>query len=94
LTMIPFTEADVQSWCGATAFGREGPVPRLQSLAEIYTTDAVCHLISKPKSTPKATVEAGNDMNGLEIGFHLDGVEEQELRNILRSLMEKKYHKF
>lgn len=69
-------------------------VPRLQHKVEIYTTDSVRALLSKSKGTPRATVEVGSDVNWLEVGFQLEGMDERELRLILRSLIEKKkYHR-
>nr|WP_275983632.1 DEAD/DEAH box helicase [Paenibacillus hamazuiensis] len=71
-----------------------GGLEQLQRIADVFASPAVQAARSSRGLRPRATVDANSDMNWLEVRFDLDGVEEKELVQLLRSLVEKKrYHR-
>ncbi|WCK55214.1 DEAD/DEAH box helicase [Aneurinibacillus sp. Ricciae_BoGa-3] len=69
-------------------------VPQLQKLGEVYITPALKSAIHQTSRRPKASVDVDSKTEWLEIHFDLEGIEEQEIRNILLSVVEKKkYHR-
>lgn len=70
-------------------------VPKLQKYVQIYATTAVRNRIYKENPKPRIRVKAPKERtNWLEFKFEMDGVSEQEIRDILLALEEKrKYYR-
>ncbi|MCA1293652.1 DEAD/DEAH box helicase [Paenibacillus sp. alder61] len=65
-------------------------LPRLEDEMEIYLSSAVKSMFTDRKSRPRIKADLGSNLDWLEISFELDGVDEKELRRIMRSIVEKK----
>ncbi len=70
-------------------------LPKLQDLVQIYATTAVRNRIFKENSKPRIRVKVQKERtNWLEFKFQLDGIPDQEIREILDALEEKrKYYR-
>ena len=69
-------------------------VPQLQKRVEIFATSAVKAQMHPGLTTPKVTVDMDSRHDWLEFKFDIDGIPEQEIRHLLKSLEEKsKYHR-
>ncbi len=69
-------------------------VPQLQKLVEVFATTAVKARIHPGLTTPKITVDMDSRHDWLEFKFDIDGIPEQEIRHLLKSLEEKsKYYR-
>lgn len=69
-------------------------VPQLEQLAKIYATSAVKARIFKGYSPPNLSVKWDERTNWMEFKFQLDGIPESEIRDVIRSVEEKrKYHR-
>jgi superfamily II DNA or RNA helicase len=65
-------------------------IPLLEQKAEIYMTNSAKSLISfeRPAPVTKIDVDTGGDL--LQIGFDIEGIDEQDIKQILHSVVEKK----
>ncbi|OAB44914.1 DEAD/DEAH box helicase [Paenibacillus antarcticus] len=69
-------------------------VPQMQKLVEVYATTAVKARIHYGLTSPKITVDMDSRHDWLEFKFDIDGIPEQEIRHLLKSLEEKsKYYR-
>ena len=70
-------------------------LPKLQKLAHIYATTAVRNRIFRGESHPQIRVKVKKERtNWLEFKFEMDGISEQQIRDILTALAEKrKYYR-
>lgn len=69
-------------------------VPQLEQLLKIYATSAVKVRLYRGTIPPRVTVSMDERTEWLQFKFDMDGIPDAEVRNILRSLEEKrKYHK-
>ncbi|MCC3379089.1 SNF2 helicase associated domain-containing protein [Paenibacillus farraposensis] len=69
-------------------------VPQLEKLLAIYATGAVKAKINNTLPVPRARVEWDEHTDLLEFTFDIDGIPESEVRQLLKSLNEKKrYHR-
>ncbi|WP_026771502.1 DEAD/DEAH box helicase [Sediminibacillus sp. JSM 1682029] len=70
-------------------------LPKLQKLARVYTTTAVRVRVVKENIFPRIRVKLHKDrMNWLEYKFELDGIADDQVRELLHDLEEKrKYHR-
>ncbi|MFC4802941.1 SNF2 helicase associated domain-containing protein [Neobacillus sp. GCM10023253] len=70
-------------------------VPRLQKLAQIYATTAVRSRIFRENVFPKIRVKVKRERtNWLEFKFEMDGISDNQIRDILEALEEKrKYYR-
>ncbi|GED70342.1 helicase SNF [Brevibacillus reuszeri] len=69
-------------------------VPELEKLVSVYATTAVKIRLHTGQMAPKVMVDVKERTNWLELSFELDGIPETEIRQLIKSLEEKrKYHK-
>lgn len=69
-------------------------VPQLEELARIYATSAVKERLYAGNPSPNISAELDERTNWLEFRFRMDGIPESEIRDVIRSLAEKrKYHR-
>lgn len=65
-------------------------LPSMEGIAEIYTTPAI-RAFARPKPyRPKMRAEVDGKTDWLEIRFDIDGLHEDEIRNVMRGVQEKK----
>lgn len=65
-------------------------LPRLDDYVEIYMTDGVEELLAAESYAPKTSIDIDDATNLLDISFSMEGIEQQEVENILKSVIEKK----
>jgi superfamily II DNA or RNA helicase len=69
-------------------------VPQLEKLVQVYATSAVKLKLYRGDAQPKVKVEMDERTDWLEFQFDMDGISESEIRDLLKSLEEKrKYHR-
>lgn len=69
-------------------------VPQLEKLMDVYATTSVKLRLHTGYVPPKMTVTVDERTKWLEFQFDMDGIPESEIRNLLKSLEEKrKYHR-
>ncbi|MBN3526989.1 DEAD/DEAH box helicase [Paenibacillus apiarius] len=69
-------------------------VPQLEQLVQVYATSAVKERICTEHAPPKITVDVDDRINWLEFRFDMEGIPETDIRNLLKSLEEKrKYYR-
>ena len=70
-------------------------VPKLQKLTQIYTTTAVRNRVIREKAQPKIRVKVKKERtNWLELKFEMTGIADDEVRDLLTVLEEKrKYYR-
>ena len=65
-------------------------LPKLEHIAEVYVTPAIKRMVHSGNRPPKIKVDTDNSMNWLEVSFEMDAMSEEELKEILLSVIEKK----
>ncbi|MBY0206791.1 DEAD/DEAH box helicase [Paenibacillus cucumis (ex Kampfer et al. 2016)] len=65
-------------------------LPELEKLADIYMPNAVKAMMPTYPVPPKVRADLGRGLDWLEISFEMEGVDEQELQELMRSIVEKK----
>lgn len=68
-------------------------LPELEQHAEIYATAAIQEVMELPHTaygSPKSTVNVKGDSSWLEIGFRMDGLDLNEIQQLIHAIMEKK----
>lgn len=65
-------------------------MPRLEDKTEIFLTSAVRSFLLSDKHTPVTKIDVDSSGNWLEVSFDMAGIEQEEIRNILQSVVEKK----
>ncbi|GGM24111.1 helicase SNF [Paraliobacillus quinghaiensis] len=70
-------------------------LPEMQQLAQVYTTTAIRNRIVKANSFPKIRVKFKRERtNWLEFKFEMDGIRDDDIRDLLEALEEKrKYYR-
>ena len=69
-------------------------VPQLEQLARIYATSAVKERLFVEYPPPRIEVKADERTHWLEFRFRMDDIPEDQIREVIRSLVEKrKYHR-
>ncbi|WP_042357132.1 DEAD/DEAH box helicase [Bacillus rubiinfantis] len=70
-------------------------VPKLHKLVQIYATTAVRNRLSRESFHPRINIKVKKErMNWLEFKFSMDGINEQQIREVLAALEEKrKYYR-
>lgn len=69
-------------------------VPQLEKLVEVFATSAVKVRLIAPSTPPKIRADLDERTDWLEFHFDMEGIPESEIRNLLRSLGEKrKYYR-
>ncbi|GKX30282.1 helicase [Vallitalea longa] len=69
-------------------------LPRLQQLATVYYSESFKNIHIKEDFNMQGGIRLSQDSNMLEISFNIDGIDEEELVSIIKSLKEKKrYYK-
>lgn len=67
-----------------------GILPQLDNDVEIYATNSVKTVMRTVEYQPKARLDIDVGTNWLEVSFDMEGMDEQEIQNLLRNLVEKK----
>jgi SNF2 family DNA or RNA helicase len=67
-----------------------GILPLLDNDVEIYATNSVNNVMKASQYQPKARLDVDLGTNWLEVSFDMEGMDEQEIQKLLRSLVEKK----
>ncbi|WP_346222313.1 SNF2 helicase associated domain-containing protein [Heyndrickxia faecalis] len=65
-------------------------LPQLEEEAEVYIAGAIKSYFQTSHYTPLTSVDMDTSGNFLEVNFDMDGIDEEEIRNVLRSVIEKK----
>ncbi len=65
-------------------------LPRLEGQAEILLTNAVKSLILPDRQAPVTNIEVDSSGNWLEVSFDMAGIDQERIRHILQSVVEKK----
>ena len=65
-------------------------VPKLHRLAEVYMTDGVKSLLQYKEHEPVTKIDMDSGGHLLEISFDMEGIDGQEVKEILQSVVEKK----
>nr|WP_154984695.1 DEAD/DEAH box helicase [Paenibacillus xylanexedens] len=65
-------------------------LPEFEKLADIYMPNAVKAMMPTYPVPPKVRADLGRGLDWLEISFEMEGVDEQELQELMRSIVEKK----
>jgi SNF2 family DNA or RNA helicase len=65
-------------------------LPCLEGKAEVFLTNAVRSLILPEKPSPVTNIEVHSSGNLLEINFSMEGIHQEEIYNIMQSVIEKK----
>jgi hypothetical protein len=65
-------------------------LPQLDNDVEIYATNSVKTVMRTVEYQPRARLDIDAGTNWLEVSFEMEGMDEQEIQNLLRNLVEKK----
>jgi SNF2 family DNA or RNA helicase len=65
-------------------------LPPLEKVAEVYITPSLKSMMHRSLHPPKVKVDVDSKTQWLDIDFDLEGIDEQEIRHILQSVVEKK----
>ncbi|BBI32510.1 DEAD/DEAH box helicase [Cohnella abietis] len=65
-------------------------LPQLGDDVEVYATSSVKNVMRTVDYQPKARLDVDVGTNWLEVSFDMEGMDEQEIQNLLRNLVEKK----
>lgn len=65
-------------------------LPELEKQVEIYMPSAVKAMVQSYSTQPKVRADLGRGLDWLEISFEMEGVDEQELQELMRRIVEKK----
>ena len=65
-------------------------LPELDQHVELFLTSEIQNLITEYEPIPSATVNVQGDSNLLEIGFDISGVDDEEVSEMLKAVIEKK----
>ncbi|WP_128103700.1 DEAD/DEAH box helicase [Paenibacillus sp. DCT19] len=65
-------------------------LPELEGFVDIYMPHAVKAMMQSYPTPPKVRADLGKGLDWLEISFEMEGIDELELREIMRSIVEKK----
>lgn len=65
-------------------------LPELEKKVDIYIPNAVKAMVQSYPTPPKVRADLGKGLDWLEISFEMEGVDELELQEIMRSIVEKK----
>ncbi|WP_280770246.1 SNF2 helicase associated domain-containing protein [Salipaludibacillus daqingensis] len=69
-------------------------VPKLSELFHLYATSALRNIVHQPEERPSVKVETNEKLNLLDVEFEIDGVSDEELSQVLESLLDnKKYYR-
>lgn len=67
-----------------------GILPQLDNDVEIYATHSVKDVMRAAQYQPRARLDVDVGTNWLEVSFDMEGMDDQEIQNLLRNLVEKK----
>lgn len=65
-------------------------LPRMEEMAEVFLTERVRALFSERRYTPRVKADLSADLDWLDISFEVDDLSNDEIRNIMRSIVEKR----
>ncbi|WP_440131297.1 DEAD/DEAH box helicase [Paenibacillus xylanexedens] len=65
-------------------------LPELEKQVDIYMPNAVKAMVQAYPTPPKVRADLGRGLDWLEISFEMEGVDEQELQELMRRIVEKK----
>ncbi|WP_440113346.1 DEAD/DEAH box helicase [Paenibacillus sp. QZ-Y1] len=67
-------------------------LPELEKQVDIYIPNAVKAMVQSYPTPPKVRADLGKGLDWLEISFEMEGVDELELQELMRSIVEKKLY--
>ncbi|MGG1649776.1 SNF2 helicase associated domain-containing protein [Paenibacillus sp. NRS-1780] len=65
-------------------------LPELEGLTEVYISQSARNIRYKQQSRPKIKAELTSELDWFNVSFELEGMNQQELRDIMFGIMEKK----
>ncbi|WP_018663041.1 DEAD/DEAH box helicase [Heyndrickxia acidiproducens] len=65
-------------------------LPKLEDIAEVYIAGGVKSYFQTSRYSPVTSVDIESGGNFLEVHFDMDGIDKNEIRNVLQSVVEKK----
>ncbi|CAM3756293.1 DEAD/DEAH box helicase [Cohnella lubricantis] len=65
-------------------------LPQLEKLTRVTATEVMKTALLQPLAQPKLTIDVDAHTQWLEVSFDMEGIDEEEIRDILRTLVEKK----
>ncbi|HLR01278.1 MAG TPA: DEAD/DEAH box helicase [Virgibacillus sp.] len=65
-------------------------LPVLEDHVELFLTGSIRNMIVENEPNPHTSVHVESSSNLLEIGFNIDGVDDDEINNIINAVIEKK----
>ncbi|MFZ3590559.1 SNF2 helicase associated domain-containing protein [Bacillus sp. DJP31] len=65
-------------------------VPRLEQMVEVLLTKKVKSFFLSEQHAPVTTIDVDSTGNWLEVSFEMDGIEQEDIQNIVRYAVEKK----
>lgn len=65
-------------------------LPQLNKWTEVYATPEVESMLAAPPRPPKVMIDLDPGTDWLEVRFDMDGIDDEEIRDLLRHLVEKK----
>lgn len=65
-------------------------LPQLEKLARVNATEVMKAALLQPPAPPKLTIDVDAHTQWLEVSFDMEGIDEEEIRDILRTLVERK----
>ncbi|MGP6147047.1 DEAD/DEAH box helicase [Jeotgalibaca sp. A122] len=68
-------------------------LPELGPLMEVYTTSSVEHLIYTAPTSPRLVIDMNEKSNLLQVTFDIEGINETELRKIMKDLAANKRYR-
>lgn len=69
-------------------------LPQLEDLAEVFVTSALQTMVQRSQYQPKVRADMNEKTNWLDITFSIDGIDEAQVQDVLRALVEKrKYYR-
>lgn len=69
-------------------------LPDLKEKAEIFLSDQAMKLIRDERHQPRIEVDVDDGEDFLEVNFDMDGISEEEIRDVIQSVVERKtYHR-
>lgn len=65
-------------------------IPRIEEVADVFLTNSVKSLLLPGQNAPVTNIEVHSSGNWLEIDFNMEGIQQQEIQQVLQSIVEKK----
>ncbi|MCY0876807.1 MAG: DEAD/DEAH box helicase [Firmicutes bacterium] len=65
-------------------------LPQLEELSEVFVTPALQLQTDRPAFVPKVRADMNEKTNWLDINFSIDGIDDEQIQDVLRALVEKR----